>query len=88
MRWLTKYENKNKRNFEKYGIIKKDIGRKKRRRYDAELKQNTWQDSTLKELKEKHDAILIATGVYKARNIEVPGTDLKNIFPAMQFLTA
>lgn len=43
MRWLTKYENKNKRNFEKYGIIKKDIGRKKRRRYDAELKQNTWQ---------------------------------------------
>ena len=46
------------------------------------------KDSTLKELKEKHDAILIATGVYKARNIEVPGTDLKNIFPAMQFLTA
>src|SRR6056300_494743 len=46
------------------------------------------KDSTLKELKEKHDAILIATGVYKARNIEVPGVDLKNIFPAMQFLTA
>ena len=46
------------------------------------------KDSTLEELKEKHDAILIATGVYKAREINVPGTDLKNVFPAMQFLTA
>jgi len=31
---------------------------------------------------------LIATGVYKARVIEVPGQNLKNIFPAMDFLTA
>ncbi|MEK9732335.1 MAG: NAD(P)-dependent oxidoreductase [Pelagibacteraceae bacterium] len=46
------------------------------------------QDSTLKELKEKHDAILIATGVYKARQIDTPGSKLKNIFPAMRFLTA
>ncbi|MCI5053596.1 MAG: NAD(P)-dependent oxidoreductase [Pelagibacteraceae bacterium] len=46
------------------------------------------KDSSLKELKEKHDAILIATGVYKAREIETPGSNLKNIFPAMKFLTA
>ncbi|WP_440679049.1 NAD(P)-dependent oxidoreductase [Candidatus Pelagibacter sp. HIMB1517] len=46
------------------------------------------KDSTLKKLKEKHDAILIATGVYKARQIETPGSNLKNIFPAMDFLTA
>lgn len=46
------------------------------------------KDSTLKELKEKHDAILIATGVYKARQIETPGSNLRNIFPAMDFLTA
>ena len=43
---------------------------------------------TLNELKEKHDAILIATGVYKAREIKVPGSDLENIFSAMNFLTA
>ena len=43
---------------------------------------------SLKELRKKHDAILIATGVYKAREIEIPGNDLKNIFPAMKFLTA
>tara|TARA_B100000242_G_scaffold292452_1_gene267894 strand:- start:27 stop:1472 length:1446 start_codon:yes stop_codon:yes gene_type:complete len=46
------------------------------------------KNKTLYELREKHDAILIATGVYKAREIEIPGHDLKNIFPAMEFLTA
>ena len=46
------------------------------------------KDKSLYELKEKHDAILISTGVYKAREIELPGHDLKNIFPAMKFLTA
>ena len=46
------------------------------------------KDSTLTELREKHDAILIATGVYKAREVNLPGNDLSNIFPAMEFLTA
>ena len=46
------------------------------------------KDQTLYELRKKHDALLIATGVYKAREIDIPGQDLKNIFPAMEFLTA
>ena len=46
------------------------------------------KDSNLTELREKHDAILIATGVYKAREVNLPGNDLSNIFPAMEFLTA
>ena len=46
------------------------------------------KDKSLYELKEKHDAILISTGVYKAREIDLPGHDLQNIFPAMEFLTA
>ncbi len=46
------------------------------------------KDKTLKEIKKKHDAVLIATGVYKPREIEIPGSNLKNIFPAMDFLTA
>ena len=45
------------------------------------------RDKSLKELKEKHDAVLIATGVYKPREINIPGSNLKNIFPAMDFLT-
>ena len=46
------------------------------------------KNKTLYELKEKHDAILISTGVYKAREINIPGNNLQNIFPAMEFLTA
>ncbi len=46
------------------------------------------KNATLQDLREKHDAILIATGVYKARNINIEGTKLKNIFPAMDFLMA
>ena len=46
------------------------------------------KNKTLYELREKHDAILIATGVYKAREIDIPGHNLQNIFPAMDFLTA
>ena len=46
------------------------------------------KDATLEQLRKKHDALLIATGVYKAREINLPGKDLGNIFPAMEFLTA
>jgi glutamate synthase (NADPH/NADH) small chain len=46
------------------------------------------KDISLLELRKRHDAILIATGVYKAREVNLPGHDLKNIFPAMEFLTA
>ena len=46
------------------------------------------KDARLSELKKKHAAILIATGVYKPRNVEIPGSDLKNIYPAMDFLIA
>ena len=46
------------------------------------------KDSSLEDLRKKHDAILISTGVYKAREINLPGNDLGNIFPAMDFLTA
>ena len=46
------------------------------------------KDASLDQLRKKHDAILIATGVYKAREIDLPGKDLANIFPAMDFLTA
>jgi glutamate synthase (NADPH/NADH) small chain len=46
------------------------------------------KDANLEQLRKKHDAILIATGVYKPREINLPGNDLENIFPAMEFLTA
>ena len=46
------------------------------------------KNKSFEELKEKHDAVLIATGVYKPREVKLPGHTLKNIFTAMEFLTA
>lgn len=46
------------------------------------------KDAKLAELRKKHDAIMIAVGVYAGRKLEAPGADLENIFPAMYFLTA
>ena len=40
------------------------------------------------ELRQRHDAVLIATGVYKARAIQAPGVGLDGIVPALTYLTA
>jgi glutamate synthase (NADPH/NADH) small chain len=39
-------------------------------------------------LRAKHDAVLIATGVYKAREMAAPGVGLAGIVPALAYLTA
>ena len=46
------------------------------------------RDISFAELREKHEAILIATGVYKAREIKIPGVGLDGVVPALDFLTA
>ena len=46
------------------------------------------RDATLNELRERHDAVLIATGVYKAREIQMPGIGLDGVPMAMSYLTA
>lgn len=45
-------------------------------------------DITLQALREKHAAVLIATGVYKAKDMEIPNATLENIVPALPYLTA
>jgi glutamate synthase (NADPH/NADH) small chain len=40
------------------------------------------------ELRERYDAIFVATGVYKARAAQVPGVGLGGVVPALKFLTA
>jgi glutamate synthase (NADPH/NADH) small chain len=46
------------------------------------------RDASLAELRERHDAVLIATGVYKARDIAAPGVGSDGIVPALDFLFA
>ncbi|MEZ0494915.1 NAD(P)-dependent oxidoreductase [Sphingomonas sp. IW22] len=46
------------------------------------------RDATLDELRERHDAILIATGVYKPRAIKAPGIGSAGVVDALDFLIA
>ncbi len=80
-----------------YGIpnfkLEKEIVLKRRKLFeDSGITFHTGfevgRDATLSDLREKHDAVLIATGVYKARDVQVPGSDLKNVFPALDYLVA
>jgi len=80
-----------------YGIpnfkLEKDVVlRRTRRLADGGIVFHTdfevGRDATLEDLRARHDAVLIATGVYKAREVSLPGAGLGNIFAAMDFLTA
>lgn len=46
------------------------------------------KDITFDALRERHDALFVGTGVYKARDFTIPGVGLGNIVPALDYLTA
>jgi glutamate synthase (NADPH/NADH) small chain len=46
------------------------------------------RDATLAELRDRHDALLIATGVYKARQLKAPGVGTEGVVEALDFLIA
>ena len=46
------------------------------------------KDTTLDELRARHDAVLIANGVYTSRDVAAPGTGLGNIVQALDYLIA
>jgi len=46
------------------------------------------KDATLEDLRAKHDAVLIAVGVYAARDLTVPGGGSKGVVPALDYLIA
>ncbi|SMX24889.1 NAD(P)-dependent oxidoreductase [Boseongicola aestuarii] len=52
------------------------------------LNCNVGEDITFDELQAKHDAILIATGVYKSRELDAPGVGAEGIVRAIDYLTA
>lgn len=46
------------------------------------------RDASLDDLRKTHDALLIATGVYRARELQAPGSGAKNIVAALDYLIA
>ena len=80
-----------------YGIpnfkLEKDIvERRTRLLADAgvtyHLNYEIGRDASLAEIRARHDAVLIATGVYRSRDIQAPGSGLAGIVPALEYLTA
>jgi glutamate synthase (NADPH/NADH) small chain len=49
---------------------------------------NIGTDMSFSDLQKKHDAVLIATGVYKSRDLGGPGSGLSGIVKAIDYLTA
>jgi glutamate synthase (NADPH) small chain len=49
---------------------------------------NVGEDITFDAIRGQHDAVLIATGVYKSRDIEAPGVGAKGVLKALDYLTA
>jgi glutamate synthase (NADPH/NADH) small chain len=53
-----------------------------------ELDCDIGTDVTFGELRDQHDAVVIATGVYKSRDLQGPGAGLDGIVKAIDYLTA
>ncbi|MGD9864379.1 MAG: NAD(P)-dependent oxidoreductase [Pseudodonghicola sp.] len=49
---------------------------------------NVGENISFEEIRTKHDAVIIATGVYKSRDLEMPGCGATGIVRAIDFLTA
>jgi glutamate synthase (NADPH/NADH) small chain len=53
-----------------------------------ELNTNIGEDISIADLRAKHDAIIIATGVYKSRDLQSEGSEANGVLRAIDFLTA
>jgi len=80
-----------------YGIpgfkLEKDVVERRAERLRAsgvafKLNFEVGRDATLEQLRAQHDAVLIATGVYKARELNTPGAGSTGVAAALDYLTA
>ncbi|MFK7743844.1 MAG: NAD(P)-dependent oxidoreductase [Roseobacter sp.] len=80
-----------------YGIpgfkLEKDVVMRRNKQLELggvtfELNCNVGDDITFADIRAKHDAVIIATGVYKSREIEAPGVGATGLVRAIDFLTA
>jgi len=79
-----------------YGIPGFKLGKDVVERRNAQLAEggvnfvlncNVGEDITFDAIRGQHDAVLIATGVYKTREIEAPGVGARGIVKALDYLT-
>jgi glutamate synthase (NADPH/NADH) small chain len=75
-----------------FKLEKEVVDRRTRRLAEAgvefKLGFEVGRDATLGELRQRHDAMLIATGVYKARELTAPGVGSQGVAAALDYLIA
>jgi len=80
-----------------YGIpsfkLEKDVVARRTERLAAggvefRLNFEVGRDATLAQLRERHDSVLVATGVYQPRDLEVPGVGAGGVVAALDYLIA
>ncbi|QDC07922.1 NAD(P)-dependent oxidoreductase [Oceanicola sp. D3] len=80
-----------------YGIpgfkLEKDVVMRRNKQLEDggvtfKLNCNVGEDISFEEIQKAHGAVIIATGVYKTRELQAPGVGAKGIVKAIDFLTA
>ena len=72
---------------EKY-VVARRIARLEAAGVEFRLNFEIGRDAPLNELRARHDAVLIATGVYKGRDLEIDGESAEGVVAALDYLTA
>jgi glutamate synthase (NADPH/NADH) small chain len=75
-----------------FKLEKEVVERRTRRLADGgvsfQLDFEVGRDASLEQLRKRHDALLIATGVYKARELTAPGVGSEGVVAALDYLIA
>lgn len=69
-------------------IVARRIARLEEAGVEFKLNFEVGKDASLNEMRDRHDAILIATGVYKARELGIDGDNADGVIAALDYLTA
>lgn len=68
-------------------VVQKRITQLEQSGINFTLNCNVGEDISFQEIKDQHDAVLIATGVYKSRDLKAAGSGSKGIVRAIDYLT-
>jgi glutamate synthase (NADPH/NADH) small chain len=69
-------------------VVARRTGRLAEGGIEFRLNFEVGRDASLADLRARHDAVLIATGVYAARDLVVPGAGSDGVTPALDYLIA
>jgi glutamate synthase (NADPH/NADH) small chain len=69
-------------------IVARRIDRLKEASVEFRLGFEVGRDASLNDLRDRHDAVLIATGVYKGRDLDIDGATADGVVAALDYLTA